>query len=87
MFKVLFDLLTSLLGLILLFPVLILTSVISMISQGWPVFFLHKRLGKDGIVFTMIKFRTMINGPSLSAEHDITRLTKWGRFIRKTSID
>ena len=35
----------------------------------------------------MIKFRTMTNEPSKSAEHDITRLTIWGRFLRKTSID
>tara|TARA_B100001750_G_C15479810_1_gene584704 strand:+ start:238 stop:756 length:519 start_codon:yes stop_codon:yes gene_type:complete len=58
-----------------------------MISQGFPVLFFHQRLGKDGISFTMIKFRTMKNGPSLSAKHDITRLTKWGRFLRRTSID
>tara|TARA_Y100000590_G_scaffold425398_1_gene533343 strand:- start:2531 stop:3055 length:525 start_codon:yes stop_codon:yes gene_type:complete len=61
--------------------------MISIIFQGPPIFFLHQRLGKDGIVFTMIKFRTMINGPSESAEHDITRLTAWGRFLRRTSID
>ena len=35
----------------------------------------------------MIKFRTMTNGPSLSAENDITRLTRWGRFLRRSSID
>ena len=87
MFKVLFDFLTCFFGLMLLLPVLIITAVISRIFQGSPVFFLHKRLGKDGIIFTMVKFRTMINGPSLGAEHDITRLTRWGRLLRKTSID
>ena len=87
MFKVLFDFLTSFVGLILLLPVFLLTGIISIIIQGLPVFFLHKRLGKDGIIFTMVKFRTMIHGPSLSAEDDITRLTRWGRFLRKTSID
>ncbi len=87
MFKVLFDFLISFTGLILLFPVLILTAIISIIFQGSPVFFLHKRLGKDETIFTMVKFRTMTNGPSQSAEHDITRLTRWGRFLRKTSID
>lgn len=87
MFKVLFDFLTSFTGLIFLLPVFLLTALMSIIFQGFPVFFLHKRLGKDGTIFTMIKFRTMINGPSLSAEDDITRLTRWGRFLRKTSID
>ena len=87
MVKVLFDFLISFIALILLLPVLILIAIISIVLQGFPVFFLHERLGKDGIVFTMLKFRTMINGPSQSAEHDITRLTGWGRFLRRTSID
>ena len=87
MVKVLFDFLISFIVLILLFPVLILIAIISIVLQGLPVFFLHERLGKDGVVFTMLKFRTMINGPSQSAEHDITRLTSWGRFLRRTSID
>ena len=87
MLKVLFDFLTSFIGLILLSPLLLVTAVMSIMLQGFPVLFLHKRLGKDGVVFTMIKLRTMINEPSLSASHDITRLTRWGRFLRKTSID
>jgi len=85
--KVLFDILVSFIGIVLLLPVLILISVISISLQGFPVFFFHERLGRYGIVFTMIKFRTMTNEPSKSAEHDITRLTRWGRFLRKTSID
>tara|TARA_Y100000590_G_C15694899_1_gene1004760 strand:+ start:1603 stop:2217 length:615 start_codon:yes stop_codon:yes gene_type:complete len=85
--KILFDFLTSFIGLVLLLPFFIIISSISIVFQGFPVFFLHKRLGKNGIIFTIIKFRTMANGPSESAEHDITRLTRWGRFLRKTSID
>ena len=87
MFKFLFDLFVSFFGLILMSPGLIVISIISIIFQGFPVFFLHDRLGKNGIVFTMVKFRTMNNESSLSAEHDITRLTEWGRILRKTSID
>ena len=87
MIKTLFDLFISFTGLILLFPVLIVITIISVVLQGFPIFFLHERLGKNGIVFTMIKFRTMTNERSQSAEHDITRLTNWGRFLRKTSID
>ena len=87
MFKILFDFSASFFGLVLLLPVLFVTSIISIIFQGFPIFFLHERLGKDGVTFTMVKFRTMLNGLSESAEHDITRLTRWGRFIRKTSID
>ena len=87
MFKKTFDFLISFLGLIFLSPILIITSIFSIIFQGFPVLFLHKRLGKDGVVFTMVKFRTMTVGPSISANHDISRLTRWGRFLRKTSID
>ena len=85
--KQIFDFLLSFFGLIVLLPILLFISLISIISQGFPVLFFHERLGKDGTSFTMIKFRTMINGPSISAEHDSTRLTKWGRFLRQTSID
>ncbi len=87
MLKFLFDFIASSFGLALLTPGLIIISIISIIFQGLPIFFLHKRLGKNGIIFTMIKFRTMDNELSQSAEHDITRLTPWGRFLRKASID
>ena len=87
MVKQIFDFLLSFFGLIVLFPILLIISLISIITQGFPVLFFHERLGKDGNSFTMIKFRTMTNGPSISAEHDSTRLTKWGRFLRQTSID
>ncbi len=87
MLKTIFDIIVSILGLIILFPILIIVCLLSLFFQGLPLFFFHDRLGKDEIKFTMIKFRTMSNGESISAEHDITRLTKWGRLLRKTSID
>jgi len=85
--KQLFDVLASTIGLIILSPIILITAVISVISQGFPIFFHHERLGKDGHPFTMVKFRTMDSGHSLSAKHDITRLTPWGRVLRRTSID
>ena len=87
MIKRLFDIVASVIGLTLLSPIMIITGVISVISQRFPVLFYHERLGKDGHPFTMVKFRTMDNGHSLSAKHDITRLTPWGRVLRRTSID
>lgn len=66
---------------------MVIVSIISILYQGSPILFHHERLGKDGRPFTMIKFRTMENGQSLSAEHDIIRLTPWGRILRRTSID
>ena len=62
-------------------------AAISIIFQGFPILFHHERLGRNGQPFTMVKFRTMSNGNSLSAKHDITRLTAWGRVLRRTSID
>ena len=85
--KRLFDVLASMIGLIILSPIILIAAVISVISQGFPIFFHHERLGIDGIPFTMVKFRTMDKGHSLSAKHDITRLTPWGRVLRRTSID
>ena len=85
--KRLFDVLASMIGLIILSPIILIAAVISVISQGFPIFFHHERLGRDGFPFTMVKFRTMDNGHSLSAKHDITRLTPWGRVLRRTSID
>ena len=82
-----FDIFSSLLGLILLLPIMIVVGIISILYQGFPILFSHERLGKDGRPFTMIKFRTMESGISLSAEHDIIRLTPWGRVLRRTSID
>ena len=82
-----FDIFSSLLGLILLLPIMIVVGIISILYQGFPILFAHERLGKDGRPFTMIKFRTMESGNSLSAEHDIIRLTPWGRVLRRTSID
>jgi len=66
---------------------MIVVGIISILYQGFPILFSHERLGKDGRPFTMIKFRTMESGKSLSAEHDIIRLTPWGRVLRRTSID
>ena len=66
---------------------MIVVGIISILYQGFPILFAHERLGKDGRPFTMIKFRTMESGKSLSAEHDIIRLTPWGRVLRRTSID
>ena len=87
MLKRIFDFFASALGLIILSPILLICALIGFLWEGIPIIFSHGRLGKNGAPFTLIKFRTMSNGPSLSANHDITRLTTWGRFLRRTSID
>ena len=59
MTKRLFDFCSSLIGLIVLMPILILISITIKISSSGPVLFYQKRVGKDGELFTLIKFRSM----------------------------
>ena len=68
-------------------PVIIIICLISVMSHGFPIFFIHERLGLNGKPFKMIKFRSMLVGPSISAEDDVKRITKFGRLLRKTSLD
>jgi len=70
---------------------LLLTAVILIDSRG-PVFYTQKRVGKDGKIFSVIKFRSMvqgaekISGPVWASEND-TRITRVGRFLRKCRLD
>ena len=82
-----FNKITTILVLVIFSPLLIIISILSIINQGFPILFIHKRLGKNAKEFDMIKFRTMLNGTSISAEDDSNRITKWGRFLRKSSLD
>ena len=68
-------------------PLIIILVLIGLVIQGWPVFFYHRRLGLNCVPFIMVKFRTMTVGPSLSAKHDVSRLTSWGRLLRRFSLD
>jgi lipopolysaccharide/colanic/teichoic acid biosynthesis glycosyltransferase len=84
-----FDLTVSLLLLVILSPFLILISLIVMINIGWPVFFIQKRPGKDERIFKMIKFRTMTDQKDAKGLllPDQLRVRKFGRFLRRTSLD
>ena len=88
--KRLFDLTASLIGLIVLFPIFIVVSVLVKISSEGPVFFVQKRIGKNGKVFQMIKFRSMAviqsSDSTISVKGDL-RITKFGAFLRKYKID
>ena len=97
------DILISAIGMVLLLPVFLIISTIIRIDSKGPVFFVHKRIGKDGKEFGIYKFRTMVyNAEDLIKEfteeqqkefrecyklqHD-PRVTKIGKFLRKTSLD
>jgi len=75
---------------LLLFPILVI-SLLVYISSGRPVLYWSDRIGKEGLIFSMPKFRTMsINTPEI-ATHKLDEpnifLTSIGRILRKTSLD
>lgn len=83
------DLVLSLLGLFLLSPVFLATAVVVALFLGCPVLFRQVRPGLNGTPFTMYKFRTMRNayGPNGALLSDEQRLTRFGRFLRSSSLD
>lgn len=90
-----FDIVLSVLGLIVFIIILIPVSIAIFLEDRGPIFYNASRLGKDGKVFKMYKFRSMkVNAPDLRKAdgstyngEDDPRLTKIGKFIRKTSLD
>lgn len=92
LFKRLLDFLLALIGLLLLWPILLLAMLAVVIEDPGPALFRQKRLGFHGREFTMLKLRSMrVNaehtGSGVYSGKDDPRVTKVGRFLRKTSID
>jgi exopolysaccharide biosynthesis polyprenyl glycosylphosphotransferase len=92
LFKRAFDIIVSLVGLLLLFPFFLVIAVLIILTSKGPVFYLQTRVGLDGKLFKIIKFRTMIadaedeTGAIWSPPND-RRVTKVGRILRKLSVD
>ena len=100
--KRLIDVLASTLGLIVLSPIFLIISILIKLDSKGPIIFSQKRVGQYGKEFNMYKFRSMVSnaeelkaklmeqnemsGPMFKMKHD-PRITKVGKFIRKTSID
>ena len=83
------DFMCALLAVIVLSPVLIITAILVRINLGSPVLFIQDRPGKDGKLFKLYKFRTMLppkDGKS-DPQYDVQRLTPFGRSLRSTSWD
>lgn len=83
------DVIVSGIGLLVTLPINCLIGIITFFDVGRPIFFKQERIGKDEKPFTLIKFRNMRNdrdenGDLLPAS---IRVTKFGRFVRKTSLD
>lgn len=92
-FKRVLDFLLSLIAIIILLPVFLIIAIAIKLDSKGPVFFLQERLGKNGKVFKIIKFRTMIvnaehigDGLKVKSESD-NRITRVGKVLRKTSLD
>ncbi len=85
------DFLISLIAFIILLPFYIVMAILVKMSSEGPIFFLQERVGLNGDLFKIIKFRTMYvdsekTGPQLSSEYD-PRITKIGRVMRKLRLD
>lgn len=100
--KRLIDIIVSSLGLVILSPILLIVVISIKLESKGPIFFSQKRIGINGNEFNMFKFRSMVvnaeelkeklasknemSGPMFKMKDD-PRITKVGKFIRKTSID
>lgn len=91
MMKRFFDLVVSLVALVVLLPILILIAMAIKLDSKGPVLFKQERVGYLGRTFFIYKFRSMVEkaevlGTYFTAEND-SRITRVGKFIRKTSLD
>ena len=89
MLKRTFDILLSVFAIFLLFPLFLLVSFLIVIDSGFPIFFLQKRIGRGAKEFNIIKFRTMkTNNENITITvSDDIRITRIGKYLRKTKID
>lgn len=91
-FKRFFDILFALLALVLTSPILLITAIAIKVESKGPVIFIQQRVGKNGKVYDMYKFRSMCVGAEqqeggVFCKKGDARVTKVGAFIRATSID
>jgi lipopolysaccharide/colanic/teichoic acid biosynthesis glycosyltransferase len=87
--KRLFDFIVALCALLSLLLVVIIVSILIRIKVGSPILFTQERPGLNGKVFKMMKFRTMLDGKDKDGNllPDDQRMTKFGAFLRSTSLD
>lgn len=88
--KRLFDFTASLFGLIIVFPLFIAIALLIKISSKGPIFFRQERIGKNGAIFTLVKFRSMKtiqqSATTVSVKGDV-RITPAGVFLRRFKLD
>ena len=92
MLKRCFDVLVSVIGLIVLSPLLALVALLILLTDSWPVLFAQRRVGRFGRPFTLLKFRTMTSsdrepGSSITLGSKDARVTRLGGVLRKYKLD
>ena len=87
--KRVFDILIAVLGFTVSLPFNLVIAIVTFFDVGRPIIFKQQRTGKNGKKFTIYKFRNMTNDVDANGEllPPEQRVTKWGRFVRKTSLD
>lgn len=88
-FKRIFDFCSSLLLFVVISPLFLVLMICAMVSIGRPIFFFQERSGKHQKIFKLFKFRTMTNEKDENGKllPDNIRLTRFGRFLRNSSLD
>lgn len=87
--KRMFDFTIALVAVIVTAPINIVIAIVTFFDVGFPIIYKQQRTGKDKKIFTIYKFRNMTNETDMNGEllPPEKRVTKWGRFVRKTSLD
>ncbi|WP_280513525.1 sugar transferase [Intrasporangium calvum] len=80
------DVVVSAVGLVVTAPVQLVVAAVVRVALGSPVLFRQQRPGKDGVIFELVKFRTMLH-PDTDHQTDAERLMPVGRILRSTSLD
>ena len=92
MTKRLMDIILAIIGILMILPMLPFISLAITLDSGFPIFYLQKRMGRNGILYNIFKFRTMrqdaeANGQPQWAEENDSRTTRVGTILRKTHLD
>jgi len=87
--KRIFDILFSILAMVILSPLVLIISIFLWVSEGWPVIFSQDRPGFHGKIFRIWKFRTMreLRDENGNLLPDVERISPLGKFLRKFSLD
>lgn len=89
-FKPLFDITLALIAIVILLPVFVVVAIAIRLDSPGSALFFQNRLGKNGVVFKICKFRSMRNDVNFKTNETLAtdpRITRVGQFIRKTSLD